>query len=193
LTNPPDYPEDILTLTAPFCTWIPSTTFTITNIVAQIQVNIVYTPPDSTTSGVYFNLMDSTSTTTILGGDTTQVSFDGVVQLYTFNIPGPADVVSGTTYTFLPGLDNPDMSATYNIWKNSASQNIGTITVYGVNYLGNPVTFYLSVGSTFKYMNQITGYQNCLMNSFTSQSFVSTLDTLDWIVVGETNPGATFS
>jgi hypothetical protein len=31
------------------------------------------------------------------------------------------------------------------------------------------------------------------LTQFTSQNFISTLDKLDWVVVGGTNPGATFS
>jgi hypothetical protein len=68
----------------------------------------------------------------------------------------------------------------------------GNISINGISYLGLPTTFTCPVGSKFRITNDTTGKQSATCQSFSSQYFVSSGDTNDWVAVGGINQGVNF-
>ena len=68
----------------------------------------------------------------------------------------------------------------------------GSITINGKSYSGAPVTFTCPIGTTFRITNDLTGKRSASVNSFSSQSFVATEDSINWVAIGGINNGITF-
>ena len=130
--------------------------------------------------------------TQLSSSDITFISNGTQPNSYTATLSPPLQLVPGTYQFVLAIIPNP--SEYYNYVGTAINAYNGEITVNSLDYLGNPVTFYLSIGSTFKSSTNSTGLQNCHMDSLSAQSVVSSSTSpFDWIVVEGTNPGASFT
>jgi|694.fasta_scaffold04419_10 hypothetical protein len=100
-----------------------------------------------------------------------------------------AQLVKNTTYTFIFQLGsaqgvNPSVNL---IDTNGSGDYSGNITLTGIEFTtGAQVTFSFPTGKfrVSKLPLVLAGYNNALLQSYTSQSYVSSADTNDWIQIG---------
>jgi hypothetical protein len=111
----------------------------------------------------------------------------------------PFEVIANTTYSwyvFITLNNPPQLYYCYYLDPQDPDSRIGNITIVGNTYpAGATATFIMTPPGKFRTSNpaQLAGFNNALLQSFTSQSFVATEDTNDWVVMGATNAGVAFS
>jgi hypothetical protein len=169
--------------------WTPAINISISTIVANLKLEGngsfgggINTVVSLTTDNQGLNSIATSDTVSVEPAQSYNfISFDNL----------PVEVIGGTTYYFwvLFTLAQGDQT-----WSYINGTQVGDITVTGISYPAQGVsTFTCPVGTKFRGPNDLTGKTTATCSSFSSQSFVATADTNDWIMVGQLNGGVILS
>jgi len=181
------------TVSFQFFPWSPPSNISITSMNVNVKLD------SSNLAGTQMSvaLTAYNDPTTIYStSDPTTVGAQGIYNFINFdNLPYEV-AGGGGQYSFyvLITLGPGDTYQNFYIDPQDPTSYVGNITVVGVDYpAGASATFSFPTGK-FRTSNpqQLAGFNNALLQSYTSQSFVATADTNDWVVIGGTNGGVAF-
>jgi hypothetical protein len=169
-----------------FYYWTPTFTFTLTNITADIKL---YSSNIQGTSMAIALCANNDPTTVYSTSDPTNVGTAGAYNFSNFDSL-PFQIIANTTYTFyvLITLAPTDIySWFYQDPQDPLNSKMGQLGVVGINYVpSSSATFTFPTGKfRISDLNYLTGFNNALLESYTSQSYVSSGDTNDWIQIGD--------
>lgn len=170
-----------------FYTWTPTNNISITSITGNVrlQSNAI-----SGATTVLALTTDALGTNVISDSDPQPV---GAPDLYNFiNFDSlPLEVTAGTPYYFWVLIE---LSLGEDAFNFENGTFVGDITVVGIDFPSGAVsTFDCPLGTKFRVPNDTVGKSSATCESFSSQSFVATADTNDWVMIGAESGGVAFA
>jgi hypothetical protein len=169
-----------------FYTWTPTNNISITSITGNVKLE------SNGISGATTALAlatDAPGTNVISESDPVTV---GAPNLYNFiNFDNlPLEVTGGTPYYFYVPIELGIGEDAFNFENGTF---VGDITVVGIDFPSGAVsTFDCPLGTKFRVPNDTVGKSSATCESFSSQSFVATADTNDWVMIGAESGGVAF-
>jgi len=172
----------------------PNSSFSLTGCEADIKL---YSSALTGTDMVLALCANNDPTTIYASSAPTTVGTAGPYHFSNFNNL-PFQIVSGTTYTFyvLITLAPGDIYAWYyGDPQDPPTSKLGDIFAQGISFPAGAHAGFTFPTGKFRVSDPAhpTGFNNASLISYTSQSFVATEDTNDWVVIGGTNGGVSFS
>jgi hypothetical protein len=171
-----------------FFDYTPDSDIFITSYLCNIFIFAYSSSPSRNNNVANCSIVNSAEETVIQGsGSPFNVITGSNIGFPSYNT---GTILSGQQYRFKFSLTNLESETVDFI--NTGNGYSGSITINGKSYSGAPVTFTCPNGTTFRITNDLTGKQSASVNSFSSQSFVATADSMNWIAIGGINNGITF-
>jgi len=172
----------------------PNASFSLTGVEADIKL---YSSALLGTDMVLALCANNDPTTIYASSAPTTVGTAGPYHFSNFNNL-PFQIVAGTTYSFfvLITLAPGDTYAWYyGDPQDPPTSKLGNIFVQGVSFPAGANAGFTFPTGKFRVSDPThpAGFNNASLISYTSQSFVATEDTNDWVVIGGTNGGVSFS
>jgi len=169
-------------------TWTPTNNISITSMTANVKLE------SNAISGLttfFYLASDAQGLNSLSSSATVQISTPDPYNFINFN-QLPLEVTGGTPYYFWVGIDGGQQGdVAYNFLNGTP---VGDITVVGIDYPSGAVsTFTCPVGTKFRVPNDTVGKSSATCESFSSQSFVATADTNDWVMIGAESGGVAFA
>lgn len=165
----------------------PANTIAITSIVANVELN---TSSILGTSSAISLCVFNDSTTALSSSSSTFITGN---QLYNYSLFSPVyEVVGGTTYSFYVFIIQGQPGDTYFNFINTGTP-VGNITVVGLEHPVNAEASFSFPTGKFRIPQSLTGFITANLLSYTSQSYVASGDTADWIQTGAPNPSVTYA
>jgi hypothetical protein len=172
----------------------PNASFSLTGVEADIKL---YSSDITGTDMVFALCANNDPTTIYTSSAPTTVGTAGPYHFANFNNL-PFQIVAGTTYSFfvLITLAPGDIYAWYyGDPQDPPNSKLGNIFVQGISFPAGATAGFTFPTGKFRVSDPThpAGFNNASLISYTSQSFVATEDTNDWVVIGGTNGGVSFS